>query len=108
VLNLLAQDYVLISLYVDDKKDLPENEQRVSSTTGKKIKTTGNKWSELQASVYGTNSQPYYVLLDNKGKILANPRGYTPEVKTYLSFLNEGLCRYDKRKGENKLVADNQ
>jgi thiol:disulfide interchange protein DsbD len=108
VLNLLAQDYILISLYVDDKKDLPENEQRVSSTTGKKIKTTGNKWSELQASVYGTNSQPYYVLLDNKGKILANPRGYTPEVKTYLSFLNEGLCRYDKRKGENKLVADNQ
>jgi thiol:disulfide interchange protein DsbD len=101
VLNRLAEKYVLISLYVDDKELLPSEQQTVSPTTGKKIKTVGNKWSDLQASVYKTNSQPYYVLLDNKGKILATPRGYTPNIKTYLSYLDEGLCRYQKRKTSN-------
>ncbi|MBL0258254.1 MAG: thioredoxin family protein [Bacteroidetes bacterium] len=98
VLKLLSEKYVLISLYVDDKTVLPAEEQSISKTTGRKIKTTGNKWSDLQASVYNTNSQPYYVLLDNKGKILAEPRGYTPDIPTYVDFLDEGLCRYDKRK----------
>jgi thiol:disulfide interchange protein len=106
VLNHLTRDYVLISLYVDDKQDLPLSEQTVSPTTGKKIKTTGNKWSDMQAHIYNTNSQPYYVLLDNKAKILAEPRGYTPDIKEYISFLDEGLCRYQKRKADNKLVAE--
>ena len=101
VLNRLAEKYVLISLYVDDKEKLPENQQAISPTTGKKIKTVGNKWSDLQASVYKTNSQPYYVLLDNNGKTLAWPRGYTPDIKTYLVYLDEGLCRYEKRKTIN-------
>ena len=89
---------MLISLYVDDKEELPEEKQYVSEVTGKKIRTVGNKWSELQTSVYKTNSQPYYVLLDNKGRILAEPRGYTPDIKTYTKYLDEGLCRYSKRK----------
>jgi thiol:disulfide interchange protein len=97
VLKRLANDYVLISLYVDDKEPLPEAEQYVSQTTGKKIRTVGNKWSDLQASTYQTNSQPYYVLLDNRGRMLARPRGYTPEIREYLSFLEEGLCRNSKR-----------
>ncbi len=101
VLNRLSEKYVLISLYVDDKEQLPADQQTISPTTGKKIKTVGNKWSDLQASVYKTNSQPYYILLDNKGKILAMPRGYTPNIKTYLSYLDEGLCRYQKRKTSN-------
>jgi thiol:disulfide interchange protein len=101
VMNRLSAKYVLISLYVDDKEALPAAQLAVSTTTGKKIKTVGNKWSDMQASVYKTNSQPYYVLLDNKGKILAKPRGYTPDVKQYLSFLDEGLCRYQKRKSAN-------
>jgi thiol:disulfide interchange protein len=96
VMKRLSEDYVLISLYVDDKKELPESMQYTNSA-GNKIKTQGNKWSELQAIKYKTNSQPYYVLLDNQGKILAQPRGYTPQVDTYLSFLDEGLCRYKKR-----------
>ena len=99
VLKRLSEDYVLISLYVDDKKALPKNEQ-YKTASGNKIRTVGNKWSELQASVYKTNSQPYYVLLDNKGKILAKPRGYTPNIDTYLDFLDEGLCRYKKRTEE--------
>ncbi len=98
VMNRLSDKYVLISLYVDDKEALPAALQSVSPSTGKKIKTVGNKWSDMQASVYKTNSQPYYVLLDNKGKILAKPHGYTPDIKQYLSFLDEGLCRYQKRK----------
>lgn len=98
VLKRLSDKYVLISLYVDDKEELPEEKQYVSEVTGKKIRTVGNKWSELQTSVYKTNSQPYYVLLDNKGRILAEPRGYTPDIKTYTKYLDEGLCRYSKRK----------
>ncbi|MFM8433141.1 MAG: protein-disulfide reductase DsbD family protein, partial [Bacteroidota bacterium] len=97
VIKRLAEEYVLISLYVDDKTRLPEGDQYVSSVTGKKIRTTGNKWSEMQAAVYKTNSQPYYILLDNQGKILAKPRGYTPDVDMFADFLDEGLCRYSKR-----------
>jgi thiol:disulfide interchange protein len=98
VLKRLAENYVLISLYVDDKTPLPESEQRISEHTKRKIKSVGNKWSDLQAGVYGTNSQPYYVLLDSKENLLAEPRGYTPEISTYMKFLDEGFCRYEKRK----------
>lgn len=98
VLKKLSDDYVLISLYVDDKTELPADKQYVSTVTGKKIRTTGNKWSEMQANLYHTNSQPYYILLDHQEKILAEPRGYTPDIPTYLSFLEEGLCRWNIRK----------
>ncbi len=96
VLKRLSEKYVVISLYVDDKKLLPESQQYVSET-GKQIKTTVNKWSDMQRTQYKTNSQPYYILLDNNGKILANPRGYTPDIDTYVKFLDEGLCRFEKR-----------
>ncbi|MBI4946788.1 MAG: thioredoxin family protein [Bacteroidetes bacterium] len=99
VLKRLQEDYVLISLYVDDKTSLPEKEQNISKTTGNKIKNLGNKWSDLQAAVYKTNSQPYYVLIDNNAKKLAKPRGgYNPDVNIFKQFLDEGLCRYKKRK----------
>jgi len=98
VLKRLSEDYVLISLYVDDKTPLPEEQHHVSEYTGKKIKFLGNKWSDMQAGFFGTNSQPYYVLLDTKANILAEPRGYTPDIPTYTRFLDEGLCRYSKRK----------
>jgi len=97
VLQRLADQYVIISLYVDDKTVLTENDQ-YTSASGKKIRTTGNKWSDMQRTQYETNSQPYYVLLDNNGKILAQPRGYTPDAEMYVKFLDEGLCRYGKRK----------
>lgn len=97
ILKILSEDYVLISLYVDDKTSLPEEEQYVSSFSGKKIKTTGNKWSDLQSRIYQTNSQPYYVLLDHQGKLLARPRGYTPDAEQYRKFLEEGICRFRNR-----------
>jgi len=101
VLKKISDDYVLISLYVDDKAALPPTQQYESKTSGKKIKTTGNKWSDFQSRIYQTNSQPYYVLLDNQGKILAKPRGYTPDIDIYSKYLDEGLCRYKKRKAES-------
>lgn len=98
VLKRISEQYILISLYVDDKTELPQSEQIISETTGRKIRSTGNKWSDFQARVYQTNSQPYYVLLDNKGKLLAQPKGYTPDVGAYVDFLDEGTCRYKKRR----------
>ena len=98
VLKKLREDFVLVSLYVDDKTPLPESEQRISSFNNKKLITSGNKWSEMQAIQYKTNSQPYYVLLDSREKLLAVPRGYTPSISEYLKYLDEGLCRYKKRK----------
>ncbi len=96
VLKQLRENYVIISLYVDDKKELPPNEQTVSKYTGKKIRTVGNKWSDIEANVYNKNSQPYYVLVDHKGALLAQPIGYT-DADTYSDFLEEGLCRFNKR-----------
>jgi thiol:disulfide interchange protein DsbD len=97
VLKRLSQEYVLISLYVDDKTELPPDQQFVSPSSGKKIQTTGNKWSDFQATVYNTNSQPYYVLIDNKANILAEPRGGIINIKDYTAYLDEGLCRYKLR-----------
>lgn len=91
ILNIIREKYVLISLYVDDKTDLPKAEQIVSTCTGKKIRTIGNKWSEYQTCNFKTNTQPYYVLMSNKGTVLNTPVGYTPDVETYKNFLNEGL-----------------
>lgn len=98
VLKRLKKDYVLISLYVDDKTDLPENEQYVSKFSGKKIKTIGNKWSDFQAATFQTNSQPYYVLVNNEGKLLVPPQAFNLDVKNYVSFLDSGLTAYQNKK----------
>ncbi len=94
VFNLIHDEYILISLYVDDKRDLPKEEQYVSEVTGKSIETIGNKWSEFQTIHYKANAQPYYVLLDNEGKNLNEAIGYTPNVETYSAWLKEGLKEY--------------
>lgn len=91
VLALLKNEIVLISLYVDDKKELPENEQYISETTGKKIKTIGNKWSDFQMKNYHANAQPYYIILDSKENRLTEPVGYTPNVEEYKAWLESGI-----------------
>lgn len=98
VLKRLENDYVLISLYVDDKTELPVNEQYVSSFSGKNIKTIGNKWSDLQASTFKTNSQPYYVLLNSDQKVLVTPQAFNLDVKNYVNFLDSGLAAYQNIK----------
>jgi len=96
VLNILNNDVVLISLYVDEKKELPEAEQYISKTTGKKIKSVGNKWSDFQIEKYQANAQPYYIVLDNDGNSLNTPVGYTPEVSEYENWLKKGITNYSK------------
>jgi thiol:disulfide interchange protein DsbD len=99
VLNLLTNEYVLISLYVDDRTALPVTEQKDVRLGDKTmtIKTIGNKWSYFEASKYGTNSQPYYLLLDNKGELLSEPGAYDLNIDHYISFLENGLTEYKKR-----------
>lgn len=96
ILNILNNDIVLISLYVDDKRELPENEKYVSETTGKEIKTIGNKWSDFQITRYQANAQPYYVLVDTEGNNLNEPVGYTPDIEDYEAWLKDGISKFEK------------
>lgn len=96
ILPTLKNDVVLISLYVDDKKILPESEQYVSKTTGKSIKSVGNKWSDFQIERYQANAQPYYIILDSDGNDLNTPVGYTPDVDEYAEWLASGITKFSK------------
>lgn len=91
ILPILKNEVVLISLYVDDKRSLPEGEKYTSPETGKKIKTIGNKWSDLQIKRYKANAQPFYVLMNHKEENLIDPVGYTPDVSEYESWLRTGI-----------------
>lgn len=91
ILGILNKDIVLISLYVDDKRNLPKEEQYTSETTGKRIKSIGNKWSDFQIKQYQANAQPYYVLMDLNEKNLIDPIGYTPDIDEYKEWLLEGI-----------------
>ncbi|MFD2827221.1 protein-disulfide reductase DsbD family protein [Leeuwenhoekiella polynyae] len=95
VQQVLRDELVLISLYVDDKKELPEAEQYVSETTGKKITTIGNMWSDFQIKHYKANAQPYYVLINNQGENLNDPTAYDPDAESYLNWLKEGIKSYN-------------
>lgn len=98
--RILRNDYVVISLYVDDKKKLPAAERTTKDLFGKdfKIKTYGDKWAYMEASKYGRNSQPYYVLLGPDEELLVKkPIAYTPNDKEYEKYLKEGLEEFNKR-----------
>jgi thiol:disulfide interchange protein DsbD len=97
VLSRLNNDYVLVSLYVDDKTSLPESEKIISKTTGNKIKSIGNKWSDMQTERFGTNSQPYYVLLDNNEQQLNTPQGYDPDIEKFIAFLDKGKSAFEAK-----------
>jgi thiol:disulfide interchange protein len=93
VLNRLRNEFVLISLYVDEKTALPEDEQ-IEVTIGdktKKLRTVGNKWSHMQADVYKTNSQPYYVILNHKEEQLGISAAYDSDIQKYVDWLDTGL-----------------
>ena len=96
VADLITKDYVLISLYVDDKTPLAEP-LTVTDEKGetKTLRTVGAKWSYLQSHKFGANAQPYYVILDNNGKPLCGSRAYKEDVPEYVQFLQEGLSRYE-------------
>jgi thiol:disulfide interchange protein len=95
VLKVLKNDVVLISLYGDDKKELPQNEQYITKE-GKEINTVGKKWSEFQITRFNNNSRPLYVLLDLNEKELNTPVAYTPDIQEYLAWLNDGISKFKK------------
>lgn len=95
VYSLISNDFVLLQLYVDDKTDLLPAEQSITSQ-GKKIRTIGNKWSEVQASRFKANSQPFYVLLDDEGNLLVPPQGADYNSGNYQNFLQSGLDAFSK------------
>ena len=94
VLSVLKNEVVLISLYVDDKRELPKEEQYFSEITSKNIKSIGNKWSEFQIKKYKANAQPFYVLLDHNGDNLNEHTAYNPNINDYLTWLKEGINNF--------------
>ena len=95
VLNSLKNDVVLISLYVDDKRKLSDDEVVESQLRpGKKLKYIGQKWSEFQTIKYKTNTQPFYVLMNHDGENLIDPVGYTPNIDDYYNWLKEGISNF--------------
>ena len=94
--SLMKNDFVVVALYVDYKKPLPKEEQYISGSTGKKIKTIGNKWSDFQISRYKINSQPYYVILDHEEKELVAPKAYDPDSKSYAEWLEKAKGNFKK------------
>ncbi|MGJ8745182.1 cytochrome c biogenesis protein CcdA [Polaribacter sp.] len=96
VLDILKNDVVLISLYVDDQRKLEDDEIVDSKLKpGKKLKYIGQKWSELQTIKYKTNSQPFYVLMNHKEENLIKPVAYTPNVDTYYNWLKKGIKSFN-------------
>ena len=97
VINLIDKDYVLVTLYVDDKTPLAEPIRVMENGKEVVLRSVGDKWSYLQRSKFGANAQPFYVLLDNAGHPLTTSRSYDEDVDAYVSFLEEGLAEYSKR-----------
>ena len=94
----LDNDYVLITLMVDEKTALPEPIEVEEAGKKIKLRTVGDKWSYLQRMKFGANAQPFYVLLDNEGKPLASSYAYNEDVPAYMEFLKAGLAEYSARK----------
>lgn len=96
VLRRIKENYVLISLYVDDKTELEEKDKYKSKFSGKDIKTIGQKWSDFQASTFGTNSQPYYVIINHDGEKLVEPQAFDLNINNYIRFLDNGKTAFEQ------------
>jgi len=104
VLKRLREDYIVTALYVDDKTKLPEDEWVRSEYDGEIKKTIGSKYASFQIDKFGVNAQPYYVLLDQNGNKLVEPRAYDKSVKEFIDFLDRGLKEFEKR---NQKITQN-
>jgi thiol:disulfide interchange protein len=97
----IRNEVVLVSLYVDDKNELPQDQQTTKKLGDRdfKIKTIGNKWSYMQADRYKTNTQPQYILLDNNEAMLTKePTNYDPSISSYINWLDEGINAFKNKK----------
>lgn len=99
VRSMLADNFVVIKLMVDDKKELVKPMEVKADGTEYNLETVGEKWAFLQSYKFGANSQPYYIALDNEGQPLNDPVYYDNSVEKFMLWLNQGLERYD---GKNK------
>jgi thiol:disulfide interchange protein len=99
VRKLLEEEYIIVELYVDDKTPLEPNEVTTVEFAGKTkhIKTIGNKWSYYQAAKFGSNSQPYYVLMDTDEQLLTEPHVYDLDPEHFIDFLSKGVEEFKKR-----------
>ena len=96
VSKLIQDDYVLITLYVDNKTPLPENIKVMENGKERTLRTLGDKWSYLQRVKFGANAQPFYVLIDNEGNPLNKSYSFDEDVAKYVDFLETGLNNYKK------------
>lgn len=97
VLERLKNNYIIVALYIDERKELPESEWYTSTVDGKVKKTLGKQNADLQISHFNINGQPFYVLLDNNEQPLVEPRGYNTDVEAYIQFLDKGVEEYKKK-----------
>lgn len=97
VLRRLKEDFIIIALYVDDKTVLPEGQWVVSEYDGKTKKSIGKINADFQISQFGTNAQPYYVLLDHEGELLVPYKAYDLDVDDFVEFLDKGVAEFEKR-----------
>ena len=95
ILSILKNEVVLISLYVDDRTEMPK-EEIYTNQSGKVIDTYGEKWNDLSINKYEANIQPYYVLMAHDESNLNKPVGYTPDVEEYKTWLKEGISKFKK------------
>jgi thiol:disulfide interchange protein len=94
VFRKIKNEYILLQLFVDDKAELDLKDQYVSTYSGKKIKTIGAKWSDMEAKDFNSNSQPNYVIMNGDGKVLVPPQSANYSVSNYIKFLDSGLAAY--------------
>jgi thiol:disulfide interchange protein DsbD len=100
VKNILENDYVLITLMVDDKTKLPKPITIEENGKQRTLKTVGDKWSYLQRSKFGANAQPFYVLLNDEGKLLGPSYAFDENVSHYLDFLRSGIKVFKSEQGK--------
>ncbi len=94
IISIINNDYVLVSLYVDDQNELPDDKKSVSKFDGSKIETLGERWTDMETNLYKNNTQPLYVLIDAEGNLLTPQRGYTPDISEYKQFLEAGKSAF--------------
>ena len=97
VSHLMRNDYVLITLYVDDKTPLPQRQRIIENGVERTLRTVGDKWSYLQRVKFGANAQPFYVLIDNEGNPLNKSYSYNEDIPAYVEFLKKGLENYKRK-----------
>ena len=90
----LQQDFIVVALYVDDKTTLPESEWIESTYDGKQKKTIGKINADFQITKFNNNAQPFYVILNENGDLIAGPKAYDLNISNFVAFLDKGKARF--------------